>query len=387
MTPPKEQAGTVSFSFDSLPDQMLAVESSESLAAGWSDVSYHIGTGTPIDFSATATEGHRFFRVRALSRLSLGLSPNSPTLASGPVSLPDAAVGTEYAQLISPGWSGLPPYKIEAVGTPPAGFTLTVRSNQTGLAAVAVQSSGAGPAAGQRFQFSVTVVDAQNQTNTQVFDVRTVAPPPEIAAANLVLKAGEPAHLSLTAQGGHGALTWTVAGGTLPAGLALSADGLLTGTPTADAAESNEDGLHRVLLEVADSLPDRVTGAPSPRYASQEIPLLVRLSYRLNIRATRANGPSLRQTCFVCHGSGFLPDVESESALALINVPSGSGAECGTDRPYVSPGDASDSLIYEKLLERSPCGERMPFGGPYLSEQRLTRLARWIRELTPADAD
>ncbi len=387
ISPPVAQPGTLSFTFDSQANQLLVVESATALTSGWSDAAYRLGTGAPIEFSTAIEEGARFFRVRSMPERPLALSPAEPTLAGGAVSLPDLTVGAAYQETIQPAWSGLPPYRIEVVGAAPTGLALTVVSNGTGQAAVAVGVADLGPTAGQRHQFSVTVVDSLDRTNRQQFDLRVIPPPPRIAVENLILKAGEPAQIALAAMDGSGPIAWSVAGGTLPGGLELSADGQLAGTPATEAAEFNEDGRYAVTLEVGDSLTDRVTGAPAPRYASQEVPVLVRLSYRLNIRATRENGPSLRQTCFVCHGPGFLPDLESESALALINVFSGSGAECGTDRPYVAPGDASDSLVYEKLLERSPCGERMPFAGPYLSEQRMARLARWIRELTPADTD
>ncbi len=44
--------------------------------------------------------------------------------------------------------------------------------------------------------------------------------------------AGTGTQLTLAASGGAGAYTWSVASGSLPAGMHLSADGVLSGTPT-----------------------------------------------------------------------------------------------------------------------------------------------------------
>ncbi len=212
-----------------------------------------------------------------------------------------------------------------------------------------------------------------------------ITPAPELPAESLMLKAGESVEVKLQAIGGTEPFSWFV-DGVLPAGLSLSEDGVLSGTPTADAAEHNENGRYANRIIVQDSFTDPFTGRTAARRATNTINTLVRLSYLLNIRATRPNGPSLQHNCSICHSADFKPDVTSD-ATALINVLSGSGAECGTDRPYISPPDASDSLLYEKLTSRSDCGERMPFDGEYFSDRQLNRLARWIRELTPDDQD
>jgi hypothetical protein len=219
--------------------------------------------------------------------------------------------------------------------------------------------------------------NAAIEPGAQLFRLKVVPlqTAPEILPARLIVKAGQAVNTNFTALGVTGALTW--AARDLPAGLSLSADGLLSGTPSADAAERNETGEHTALLELTHE-------AGSTFRLPVEVQ--VRLSYALNIRANRPGGPALLQSCSICHGPHFKPNIQG-GAEELVNVLSGSGAECGTDRYYISPGDASDSLIYEKVSERANCGERMPFDGPYLSEQQINRLARWIRELEPGEAD
>ena len=228
--------------------------------------------------------------------------------------------------------------------------------------------------------------DSLNMATTQKYDLRVIAPTPVIALSRLTLRAGDVINIRLAASGGSGPLSWSVVDESLPEGVSLSEDGFLTGMATAEAAERNEDGRYTNIIEVADSLTDRITGLPAPRKTTAAMQTLVRLSYFLNIQATRDGGPSLRQSCVICHGPDFKPDITA-GASALLNDKSGSGAECGTDRNYVVPGDASDSLLYEKLIAPPECGERMPFAGPYFSDQQIGRLVRWIRELTPEDTD
>src|SRR5215831_11269792 len=66
-------------------------------------------------------------------------------------------------------------------------------------------------------------------------------------------------HFQLEADGGTEPLSWEVSGGVLPAGMKLSPDGLLSGTPT-------ETGAFRIRITVTDS------GRPAQE-RSQEIVL------------------------------------------------------------------------------------------------------------------
>jgi hypothetical protein len=387
LSPPVLQSGTISFQFDTTADQVFTVQSANALSSEWTDVAVHLGTGAPIDFSGPITGTGRFFRVKVSPRPPLGLSPSAPVLATGPVSLPDAVVGVPYAEEISPALSGVPPYTLQITGTRPDGITLVLNNNNATNAVVQIVSTGTGLVAEQRTQFTVTVVDGVNTTASRDYDLRVVAAPPQISISQFTFKAGADENITLTAKGGAGALTWLLASGSLPDGLRLSAAGILFGTPSADSAEHNEDGRYTNVIEVVDSFTDRVTGAPSPRRASATVEMLVRLSYFLNIRGDRPGGPAFTTICTFCHGTFFAPDFSAPSAQAIINVNSGSGGFCGTTRVYITPGAPNDSLIYQKLSDSPPCGNRMPAGGPFFTEERLERLGRWIRELTQVDTD
>jgi hypothetical protein len=60
--------------------------------------------------------------------------------------------------------------------------------------------------------------------------------PPSLQVVTSALAAGQlrqPYQATLSSVGGMGATTWSLAGGALPSGLTLSADGVISGTPTA----------------------------------------------------------------------------------------------------------------------------------------------------------
>jgi hypothetical protein len=381
---PALSEGKISFSFESSSDELLTVQAAASLDQEWRDLLSRRGDGAPIVFSTNIIGDRQFFRVRSLPFTSLELKPTAPTLTSGAISLPDAEAGSAYLQQLTLGLSGVPPYSLNVIGVPPDGVVVEVRSNQTASASIQVSSAGSSLTAGQRREFSVEVVDATNTTLTRQFNLRVVTPAPQVDLDPLQLKAGETVNLNLVATGGEGALVWSAVSA-LPDGVELSADGHLTGVPSADAAERDETGEYITTIEVSDNFTDRVTGAPVPRKATAAAEMTVRLSYNLNILAGRPNGPSFSQICVFCHGPGFPPNYTS--APAIIDVMGGTGGACDSSRVYISPGDPSKSLIYLKLSEAPPCGERMPAGGPYFSDQQLNRLARWIRELKAGETD
>src|SRR6185436_4392822 len=93
------------------------------------------------------------------------------------------------------------------------------------------------------------------------------------------------------------------------AGVSLSSTGVLSGTASEDDAEFQETGRFTNRVRLADSLTDRVTGAPRPRFATNTVVTLVRLSYFLNLWSERNTGPMFGTVCILCHGSGFTPDV------------------------------------------------------------------------------
>jgi hypothetical protein len=381
---PTVQAGEISFECDSGSNQLMTLQASDSLSGLWSDLRYHFGDGNPASFSTPVNAQQRFFRVRTTPFQTFDLTPSTPTLAAGSVSLPDAVVGTLYSERVSAALTGLPPYTIQVDGTPPDGVMLVVLSNGTANATVRVSANGVGLAAGQRRQFTVSAIDSSGTTLSRTYDLRVIAPAPEILTTSVVLKAGEAFNTTLRATNGSGPLVWSFVAGPSVSGISLSSIGELAGTPSTEDAEFQEIGRFTNLVQVSDSFTDRVTGVATPRSATNMLVQLVRLSYHGNIWAQRPNGPSLGGICFFCHGPGFTPDV-SDIATTIIGAPSQESVSC-PGRVYIVPGNPEASLIYQKL--RGPdCGDRMPQGGPYFDDVSLGRVARWFRELTLQDTD
>lgn len=384
LTAPSVSSGEISFTYDSGADQLMTVQQATSPTGTWSDVEWKRGTGGVIQFKATANQTQRFFRVKSTVFQSLDLSPAGPTLQAGAISLEDSVVGNAYSGVVSIDLKGVPPYTLQTGGNTPAGISLTVKSNGTANAAVEISGTGQGLVAGQRRQFTVSATDAAGTVVARTFDLRVIAPPPSILTSQLTMKAGVAVDSALSVSDGEGALAWEIVSGAPPEGVLVFGTGRVTGTPTAAAAELGEVGLHSTVLKVADSLTDRVTGAPTPRSATRSVSYLVRLSLQLNLLNARPGGPGFGGICFSCHGPGFGPEVNS--AVAMINVPSqGEFFPC-SDRIYVVPGNPQNSLLLQKL-GGPDCGDRMPQGGPFYSAGVLSRVERWIRELTPQDTD
>jgi hypothetical protein len=92
----------------------------------------------------------------------------------------------------------------------------------------------------------------------------------------------------------------------------------------------------------------------------------------------------LGPTCSACHqpgGIGSFQDFSSRVVAyrALVGV-AASGPSCGSsDEIRVVPGNASGSLLFQKISQTTPpCGVRMPLGGPPLSSALVTLVEDWI---------
>lgn len=67
---------------------------------------------------------------------------------------------------------------------------------------------------------------------------------------------------------------------------------------------------------------------------------------------------------------------------SIVGVPS---AEL-TMLDRVEPGDPTNSYLWMKLAgDARIVGERMPFGGPYLSDEEIERVRSWIAAGAPDD--
>lgn len=385
ITSPTVRDGAFVLIISSSVGQSYTLQAAEDVLGPWREVTNRMGTGGPLEFSDVITFEQKFYRVLTAGVQAFDFSPGAPLLPSSAVSLPDAVAGSAYAQDIKVEHMGSGSFTVQVTGALPSGVSAAVASNGPATATVRLTADGTGLIADERREFSVLATDTNSQTASRLYNIRVVAPPPVIQSELISLKAGEPANVTLQSIHGTGPVAWSALPGNLPDGLTLANDGRLSGTPSADAAETDETGLFTIQLQVSDSHTDRVTGAPSPRVTTKAITLRVRLSYRLNILADRVNSPALTLGCAGCHSAFFPPDISSGTAIALIDVTSRVFGSC-RDQPYIEPGSPGDSLLLKKVKIPN-CGEQMPQGGPFLDEIQLQRLERWIRELTYDDMD
>jgi hypothetical protein len=146
-------------------------------------------------------------------------------------SLPAATAGIYYNETLTES-GGTSPFKWTITsGTLPAGLSLYLTTGAiTGLPTTASSSS---------VTFELT--DATGATTSQAITI-TVNPPPPLIITTTSLPNGTIGTTytqTLQASGGVPPYSWSLTGGSLPAGLTLSSAGVISGTPTGTATTSN----------------------------------------------------------------------------------------------------------------------------------------------------
>lgn len=218
-----------------------------------------------------------------------------PAVSIATTSLPAALPGQPYsATLAATGGTG--PYVWTlAAGSLPPGLSLSQTGTITGTA------SGAGT-----FEFLVRVADATGGftfrpfsiTLQQVLSIETAS---ELPPASV----GVPYTHPLAAAGGSPPYQWSVISGALPAGLTLSPQGLISGTPTAA-------GTFGVQIQVADQ-----AGATASRAFSILVTTGVVISTNAQLPSAVPNVP-YSQTLVAAGGAG-----PYQWALTAGNLPPG----------------------------------------------------------------
>ncbi|MFN7974255.1 MAG: putative Ig domain-containing protein [Acidobacteriota bacterium] len=178
-------------------------------------------SGTPTtagtyNFTITATDANGCSGSQAYT---IVISACAITLS--PPSLPIGAVGFPYSQTITA--SG---------GTAPYTFAVTAGALPPGLALSAGGILSGTPTTAGSFNFTVTATDSASCSGSQPYTI-------VIGNCGLTLSPttlpngtiGVPYSQTITASGGTAPYTFAVTAGALPGGLALSAGGILSGTP------------------------------------------------------------------------------------------------------------------------------------------------------------
>ncbi len=190
-------------------------------------------TGTPTTAGSTqvtiqATDTSTPARTQT-QPVTITVNPATATLTLS--SPPTATVGTPYTGTIGVA-GGTAPYTCSLAGgaTLPAGLALGAHCVVTGTATVAGSTT-----------VSVTATDSATPTNTTTGPVTiTVQAPPALTFTGSLPNAvvNQPYTQTLQASGGVGPYTYAVTAGALPAGITLSSNGTVSGTPTTVGASS-----------------------------------------------------------------------------------------------------------------------------------------------------
>ena len=148
-----------------------------------------------------------------------------PTITLTPATLPGGTAGVAYTQTLTIA-GGIAPYTVTQTGALPAGLTFNA----------ATRTFSGTPTQAGTFNISVTATDSTGGTAATVTNnyVLTIATPtltltPATVPAGT---AGVAYNQTFVASGGIAPYAYTLSAGALPAGMTLTAAGVLSGTPT-----------------------------------------------------------------------------------------------------------------------------------------------------------
>nr|WP_115678387.1 putative Ig domain-containing protein [Cupriavidus neocaledonicus] len=204
-------------------------------------------TATGVLSGTPTTAGTVSFTIQA-NDSSMGTGPYSvagaytltiaaPTITLSPATLANPALGVAYSQSVTAS-GGTAPYTYSLVaGALPPGLTL---NSMTGAMAGTTVAGGS-------YNFTLQATDSQGFTGTRAYTLAIGAPTIVINPATLPQATVAAAYSqALTAASGTAPYTFALTAGTLPAGMSLSAGGVLSGTPTAG-------GTHNFTVSATDS--------------------------------------------------------------------------------------------------------------------------------------
>ncbi|RJS21998.1 endonuclease [Corallococcus sp. H22C18031201] len=199
--------------------------SSGALPAGLSLVDTGSLEGAPTaagtaSFVLRVTDADGFSDARAVS-----VSLYRPPAITSATPLPDAYLFEPYTHVVT-AVDGKAPRTFTVTGALPSGLSLSSEGSLSGVPS----TSGTG------LSVALTVTDANGRTASRTVALSIYTAPTVTSASLPIAVLGQPYSATLTASGGKTGLSWAVTSGGLPVGLSLSSSGVLSGTPTGDAA-------------------------------------------------------------------------------------------------------------------------------------------------------
>ena len=156
-----------------------------------------------------------------------------------------------------------------------------------------------------------------------------------------------PYTVTLAATGGTSPYTWSLASGTLPAGLTLSAAGVIAGTPT--AAGTSAFHRHRARLRRRDRDREPLDRS-SPRPRSRRRTRRARTGRATSIAAARSRPSRARSTCRASPRARPRPTPPSGSGSTVRKEPSSPLIQAGADESYDPASGAVTTSLWWEIL-------------------------------------
>ncbi|HMD70734.1 MAG TPA: putative Ig domain-containing protein [Bryobacteraceae bacterium] len=210
-----------------IPPYAWSLASGATLPGGLSITSAGVISGTPtaagtFPVTVQVTDSAQVTATRSYSIAVT--APAVPLSITTQPPLPNGEVGVAYTQTFT-ATGGTPPYNFAVIaGAAPAGLALGLLTGSlTGT-----------PTAAGTFNFTLQVADQADHSTTQAFAITVIAAVKIVTAPALPDGVTGVAYSQqLQASGGVTPYVWSVAAGTVPAGISLNtATGVLSGTPT-----------------------------------------------------------------------------------------------------------------------------------------------------------
>ena len=258
---------------------------------------------------------HRLWKWCALLAVFAAMlaAQTAPVITN--TSFPAATVGQAYSQALS-ATGGTPPYTWSATGQVPPGLTVAPAGVIHGT-----------PTSGGSFNFTLTVIDARQATNSKIFTIVVGGGSSRLTITTTSLPSGtvgQSYSQTLTATGGTPPYTWAGSLSQIPAGLSLASNGTISGTPT------SSPGTFSIPVQVTDAAGTTASGTvtltinPSPLTITTQAPLFTGTVGVPYVQTFRASGGSQPYTWAI--SSGSTGDLTLDSASGnLSGTPQSAG--------------------------------------------------------------